>query len=152
MKLKPLVILVVTDATGIGTTQAAAVTTMILISKPLSAVLAQMRNQHGCRLARKLKPQEILEVMAADGIGTTQAHADRSMTMTLKPHSAALVVVVLLQVMQNQLKNQLQPAALISNIPQTREVMDATGTTVTKRCVDITMMMTSLQNNAVLVP
>lgn len=86
--------------------------------------------------------------MAADGIGTTQAHADRSMTMTLKPHSAALVVVVLLQVMQNQ----LQPAALISNIPQTREVMDATGTTVTKRCVDITMMMTSLQNNAVLVP
>jgi hypothetical protein len=88
--------------------------------------------------------------MAAAGIGTTQTHADPTMTMTLLPLSAALVLErILLPPMMTS--SSSEPTALIFNTPQTPVVMDATGTMVTRIHVAFLMMMTSQPANVVLV-
>jgi len=142
LKLKPPVILVVTDATGTGTTKVVVVTMIPQISKLLSAVLAQMKNQLGRVTALKLSSLEILEVMAAAGIGITQTHAESTMMMTLLPLSAALVPERTPQPLK-MTSSSSELTALIFNTPQTPVVMDATGTMVTRIHVALLMTMTS---------
>lgn len=147
LKLKPREIPLVTDATGIRTTKVVVVTLIPLTSKPLSAVVAQIKSQV---TAQKLNTRQTPVVMAVAGIRTTQTHAAFMMMMTLLHLSAALVPKRILPPLK-MTSLSLEPTALIFNSRQTPVMMDATGTMVTKIHVDFTMTMTSQPVNVVLV-